>query len=322
MLAKPWKYIPTKWGHQLAPWIVPIIAKWQKRPQDWLPFSWRGLYFANRLGPAGGFDKLGSLASSGYNLGFGFVEVGTVTPLPQQPNPGVIMARDWSQKTLWNKMGFPSPGSQNVFEQLSSYHYKLPLFINIGKNRQTPNDQALEDYSSLIQSFQGLADVFVVNISSPNTLGLRALQGQAYLTQLVAELRKLTKTPIVFKLSPDLSDEELVTSIDTIAQERGDGVILTNTTTQRPPNSKWPIEGGLSGQFLNELATQKLKVASHHIKQKSYDLLLVSAGGIMTPQDVQLRLSLGADLVQVYSVLVFEGFSFIKDVSDFINKRK
>lgn len=322
MAFKPWRLIPTAWGHLLAPWIVPWIAKCQKRPLDWQPFSWKGLYFANRLGPAGGFDKQGNLVNSAYNLGFGFVEVGTITPQPQASNPGVIMARDWSQKTLWNKMGFPSPGSKKVLKNLKGYSQTLPLFINIGKNRQTSNEHALGDYRELIQSFQEIADAYVVNISSPNTLGLRALQGQEYLIQLVTELRKETATPLLFKLSPDLSDEDLFRSIDTIAQGQGDGIILTNTTTSRPEDSTWPVEGGLSGQFLTELATHKLRVASQYIKRKGYVLLVISAGGIMTPQDVQLRLSLGADLVQVYSVLVFEGFSFIKDVSDYINKRK
>lgn len=322
MTLKFWKWIPTSWGHQLAPVIIPWIAKWQKRPQDWQPFLWKGLYFANRLGPAGGFDKQGNLAQSGYQLGFGFMEVGTITPLAQDPNPGVTMARSWSQKTLWNKMGFPSPGSKKVLANLKGYKQPLPLFINIGKNRQTPNELALNDYRHLIHDFHSVADAYVVNISSPNTLGLRALQEQEHLSLLVRELRKETSKPLLFKLSPDLSDDDLCVSIDTIAQEKADGLILTNTTTSRPPHSQWPIEGGLSGQFLTELAQQKLKVATRHIKTKGYNLLVVSAGGVMTPQDVQLRLSLGADLVQVYSILVFEGFSFIKDVSDYINKRK
>ncbi|WP_374077854.1 quinone-dependent dihydroorotate dehydrogenase [Bdellovibrio bacteriovorus] len=319
---RPWLLLPPQWAHDLSPLALPLysLIHGRKTPH-WKSFTWRDLHFANPLGIAGGVDKNAENLKDWWALGCGFVEVGTVTPLPQTPNPGKIMDRDMNLQAMWNKMGFPSEGAEETFYNLAFYapNYRTPIFVNIGKNRYTPNNQAVQDYLTLVDKFRPFADAYVVNISSPNTKGLRDLQNKDNLRDLIAPIvdrvSHFEPTPVLVKLSPDMGDEALAETVLHCHELGVDGFVLTNTTLSRPPGCHFPSEGGLSGAPLKELSQRALKVAVESLGKKREGLLLVSVGGILTPEDVFERLQMGADLVQIYSALVFHGPSFFHDVA-------
>ncbi|PIS10436.1 MAG: quinone-dependent dihydroorotate dehydrogenase [Bdellovibrio sp. CG10_big_fil_rev_8_21_14_0_10_47_8] len=323
MDAPLWKFLPARLAHSLAPWGLKYFA--DKMPEDtpaWRSFTWKGLHFANRLGIAGGLDKNASHLTLWQRLGVGFIEIGTVTPYAQSANRGKILDRDWDQKNLWNKMGFPNHGSDeiyfNILNEKSSL--KVPIFVNIGKNRSRPNDEAELDYQYLADRFSKAADAFVINVSSPNTQGLRDLQSEETLGRLVSVVQqRAAGKPVLVKLSPDMTEEALHASIDTALRYGAEGFVLTNTTLSRPPNCTFPKEGGLSGQSLADLSRKNLKSAISHLGSRRKDLLLVSVGGVLCPEDVEERLALGADLVQTYSGLIFYGPRFFRDTAKRIN---
>lgn len=307
-----WRWIPAPWAHELAPYGAALWADlFPAASNERDPLQWKTLRFPNRLGLAGGADKNADLLHVWPRLGFGFVEVGTVTPLPQDPNPGVIMARDWENRLLWNKMGFPSAGSREVATRLATAGPRsVPLFVNIGKNRATPLERAADDYRAVARFLAPFADALVVNVSSPNTQGLRGLQETNMLRGLVESVVQETQgRPVLVKFSPDESESSLRASLEAASTAGAEGFILTNTTLQRPAGCPFPKEGGVSGAFLKELSLKALRAATAHF-QSTKKPLLVSVGGVLTPADVQERLDLGADLVQIYSALVFEGPGF------------
>ncbi|HEY1079235.1 MAG TPA: quinone-dependent dihydroorotate dehydrogenase [Bdellovibrio sp.] len=321
-LSKPWLLLPPKWAHDLSSLALPIysVIHGQKTPH-WKSFTWKGLYFANPLGIAGGVDKNAEHLKDWWSLGCGFVEVGTVTPRAQTANPGKIMDRDLKLQAMWNKMGFPSHGAEETFYNIASYapHYRTPIFVNIGKNRHTPNESAVQDYLSLVDQFRPFADAYVVNISSPNTKGLRDLQSKAALTDLMGPIidrvSHFEPTPVLVKLSPDMGEEILAETVLHCHSLGVNGFVLTNTTLSRPPGCHFPAEGGLSGAPLKHLSQRALEVAVQSLGKKREGLLLVSAGGVMSPEDAFQRLQMGADLVQIYSALIFHGPQFFHDAA-------
>ncbi len=312
--------------HQLAPLAIHYIAsKMPETPPVWSPLDWKGLHFSNRLGIAGGVDKNASNIMDWPRLGAGFVEIGTITPYSQKANSGKILDRDWDGKNLWNKMGFPNHGADEIYFNLlnEKKNIRVPLFINIGKNRSRPNEEAEIDYLYLTDRFLPVADAFVVNVSSPNTSGLRALQGEEFLKKLTSTVvTKAGNKPVLVKLSPDMSNEDFENSLEICAVNGISGFILTNTTLYRPPGSKFPAEGGLSGKDLAELSKKHLKKAISFLAGHRDEFLLVSVGGVLSPSDVQERLEMGADLVQTYSGLVFHGPQFFRDTAALMNGGK
>lgn len=318
---KPWLLLPPKWAHDLGPYGLKLYSLFHSQPTPiWQPFSWRHLQFKNPLGLAGGVDKNAESLNEWWNLGAGFVEVGTVTPRPQKPNPGVIMDRDLAAKALWNKMGFPSEGADEVFYNLRSYEERrTPVFVNVGKNRDTANADAADDYVHVIRKLKPFADAYVVNISSPNTQGLRNLQSKEALYELLvpvlAEARKPMAKPVLLKLSPDLSDQQLEEALFVSLDLGVDGFVLTNTTLSRPSGIAFPAEGGLSGAPLKELSAEILRKTLAILGTRRGDKLIVSAGGLLTPEDVFERLQMGADLVEIYSALILEGPGFFHHVA-------
>jgi len=327
-LHKPWLLLPPQWAHNLSPLALNIYSTiYGQNIPEWKSFDWNGLHFKNPIGIAGGVDKNATHLDSWWALGCGFIEVGTITPLPQLPNPGKIVDRSLSLKAMWNKMGFPSDGAEEVHYNLMAHfpNFQTPVFINIGKNRKTPNEIAVEDYLSLIEQFHLLADAFVVNISSPNTQGLRELQKKenldSLLTPLLEKSSKLSQRPLLVKLSPDMGDEGFAEALVHCSNIGVNGFVLTNTTLARPKNCHFPTEGGLSGAPLSELSTHVLKIAIERLGTKRKDFLIVSVGGISTPEEAFERLHLGADLVQIYSALVFHGPKFFLDVASRFNGR-
>lgn len=312
-LFRPWLWLPSQWAHDLAPFTLPLLSYFFKpKNKTYRSFDWRGLHFKNPLGIAGGVDKSGQCLASWQRLGVGFLEVGTVTPEPQGPNPGKIMDREIRTESLWNKMGFPNPGARALARRLENFaEREVPLFINIGKNRWTSNDQAFEDYGQCIEVLRDFADAFVVNVSSPNTKGLRDLLSEAELTSFLKKLREKAQVaganqPLLLKLSPDMEPDRLKMALQN-SNDFVDGWILTNTTQSRRENSPFPKDsGGVSGRPLQALSRQALAIAKE-IKDQNPEKLLISVGGVDSADEIQQRLNGGADLVQVYSALVFTG---------------
>lgn len=321
---KPWLVLPTRIGHKFSPLILKALGKLSsRRTYTWKPFSWRGLEFTNPLGIAGGFDKNAELVQEIWSLGVGFIEVGTVTPNAQKKNPGKTVARNIREQALWNQLGFPSKGAEAVKKRLAvlKQPHFTPIFVNIGKNRDTPMERACDDYVKLIQTLSDVADAFVINISSPNTPHLRSLLSpdklKDFLSVIIEENKVSsigTPTPILLKLSPDMTVDELREILDISYDAGVDGWILTNTTISRENGSTFPSTGGVSGRPLSEKSKQLLKATIEYLGPRREDKLIVSVGGVMTSQDVFERLEMGADLVQVYSTLVFEGPFFFKKV--------
>ena len=301
-----------------------------------------GLTFKNPVGLAAGYDK-DALAVRGLGaLGFGHVEIGTVTPLSQAGNPKPRVFRLPEDEALINRMGFPSRGSAYVRKRLTItprinlLEYALRraprtsdvvLGINLGKNKDTPNEQAVLDYLTLVQDFASFADYLTINVSSPNTIGLRQLQGREALEKLLTQLhaqRKLEEArldkrlPLLVKLAPDLTDAELDDALDVILHTGMDGVIATNTTLARDGlRSRLAGEtGGLSGR---PLSVRSEAMLAKVVKRVDGRVPVVSVGGIMSPEDAKRRLDMGAALVQLYTGLIYRGPGLVKKIVRALN---
>ena len=289
-------------------------------PPEWQSFTWRGLHFPNRLGVAGGVDKDAQNIHAWWALGAGLVEVGTITPQAQKGNTPPVVDRDVAHSALWNRMGFPSQGVERVKRRLAQLRrpFAAPVFANIGKNATTPLHQAHGDYITLLHELQGLVDGFVINISSPNTQGLRELlkpeRLKDFLTPILATKAE-NSAPVLLKLSPDLQDEELSHALDISHQLNIDGWILTNTSQGLREGLDFPKEGGVSGLPLAQRSKEFLRKSLQMLGARRAGKLVVSVGGVMNPEDVSERLQLGADLVQVYSALIFQGPMFFRQVA-------
>ncbi len=314
-------------AHDLAPIALAtkgIISKPKKLV--WQSKEWRDLKFENPLGVAGGVDKNAVGIKGLWSLGPGFVEIGTVTPRAQKRNPGISVLRNEEKAALWNQLGFPSQGALNVAARVRSLKNKIPspLFVNVGKNRETSLDNAAADYILAMQPFDGLADVFVANISSPNTKQLRDIHSPERLApflkaiQLAARKIKnrnqLEGVPVLLKLSPDLEPELLKQVLEVSFDQDIAGWICGNSSNTLNSAAEFPEHGGVSGKPLKNLAERSLMTITDFLKTKTHNRLVVSCGGVMTPSDVFDRLRGGAHLVQVYSALVLEGPNFFKDV--------
>jgi dihydroorotate dehydrogenase len=282
-----------------------------------------GLHFRNPVGLAAGYDKDGLAWRGLATLGFGHIEIGTVTPLPQSGNPKPRVFRLVEDRAVINRMGFPGRGAEYLAGKISRPKRRgVILGVNLGKNKDTPIENAAEDYITLMRQFTPLADYLVVNVSSPNTAGLRRLQGRGLLEGLLVAMAKERREsatdgrisiPILVKLAPDLSEEELDDALDVILRTGMDGVIATNTTLGREGlRSKHAEEtGGLSGEPLRLRSEAILRSV---VKKLDGLLPVVSVGGIMRPEHAQARLDAGAALVQVYTGLVYAGPGLVRQI--------
>jgi dihydroorotate dehydrogenase len=284
-----------------------------------------GLRFKNPVGLAAGYDKDGVGMRGLAALGFGHLEIGTVTARPQPGNPRPRVFRLVEDEAVINRMGFPGEGAAKVAGRLIS-RARRPwspiLGLNLGKNKDTPLEEAASDYVSLMRTFSGLADYLAINISSPNTAGLRRLQGRDMLEDLLGAIAKERRTtargggahtPILVKLAPDLSDDELNDALDVILGAGMDGVIATNTTLGRAGlcSHHQGETGGLSG---SPLRVRSEAVLAQVLKGLDGRIPVVSAGGIMNPEDAKRRLDMGAVLVQVYTGLVYAGPGLVQKI--------
>lgn len=289
-----------------------------------------GLKFKNPIGLAAGFDKNGQWVDELSHLGFGFVEIGTVTPKPQDGNDKPRLFRLKSDAALINRMGFNNQGLEQIIENLKKRNSDIIVGGNIGKNKVTANEDAVSDYLIAFEGLYPHVDYFVVNVSSPNTPGLRELQEKEPLMQLLkavqaANAKKANPKPILLKIAPDLSNSQLDDIVDIILSIKLDGLIATNTTISREDlkTSLKHVEqigaGGLSGRPLKERSTEVIR----YINNKSKGAFpIIGVGGIFDTQDAIEKLNAGASLLQVYSGFVYEGPAIAKNINDGLLKSK
>ena len=288
-----------------------------------------GLKFENPVGLAAGFDKDAKLFDELASFGFGFVEIGTVTPLPQDGNPKPRLFRLKEDNALINRMGFNNEGIEGAVARLRRKKSNIIIGGNIGKNKLTPNDKAVDDYEICFEKLFPYVDYFVVNVSSPNTPGLRDLQEKQPLTALLNSLQKLNnqkekRKPILLKIAPDLSNEQLDDIIAIVSDTKIDGVVATNTTIGRKglKTDKTKVEaignGGLSGKPVKAMSTEVIK----YLADKSNRAFpIIGVGGIHSAEDALEKLEAGATLVQVFTGFIYEGPALITRINKAILKR-
>ncbi len=284
-----------------------------------------GLKFPNPVGLAAGFDKNAVLYNELSNLGFGFIEIGTVTPKPQDGNPKKRLFRLKEDSAIINRMGFNNGGVDEAVLKLKKNKMVL-IGGNIGKNKITPNENAVDDYIICFEKLYDYVDYFVVNVSSPNTPNLRELQEKEPLTKLLQILQNVNSTkqkpkPILLKIAPDLTNEQLLDIIDIVNETKIAGVIATNTTISRDGlNSENKVEtGGLSGKPLTNRSTEVIRFLSEK-SNKSFPI--IGVGGIHSTQDALDKLNAGASLIQLYTGFIYEGPQLVKDINKAILKQK
>jgi dihydroorotate dehydrogenase len=289
-----------------------------------------GLEFPNPIGLAAGFDKDGRYLHVMQALGFGFIEVGTVTPRPQAGNPQPRLFRLPADEALINRMGFNNGGVDALVERLKKRPRGLIVGGNIGKNKDTPNDEALNDYRDCFEKLHPWVDYFVVNVSSPNTPGLRELQEKEPLQQLLGALETINRSqtvqrPILLKIAPDLNEAQLNDIVDIVQQTGIAGIIASNTTIARAglktPETRLDAigAGGLSGKPVQEASTRVLR---YLYERSGGKLFLIGVGGIHNAASAREKLDAGARLVQVYSGLVYEGPALVKRINqNFLHKK-
>ena len=284
------------------------------------PVSCMGLKFKNPIGLAAGFDKDAQLVEVLGKFGFGFIEVGTVTPKAQPGNPKPRMFRLKSDQALINRMGFNNQGLESIKIRLSKINREgLIIGGNIGKNKNTPNDQALTDYILGIEALHSLVDYFVVNVSSPNTPGLRALQEREPLTALLTGIMhrnaQLGSKPVLLKIAPDMGEGQLEDVVDIVRQTGLQGIIATNTTIERnglsSPQTLQSEVGGLSGRPLTEKSTEVIRILR---RLAGPEMVIIGVGGIFNADDAHQKIEAGANLVQVYTGFIYEGPKIVKKI--------
>lgn len=287
------------------------------------PVNIMGLKFKNPVGLAAGLDKNGDYIDALAALGFGFIEIGTVTPRPQPGNPKPRLFRLPEHRAIINRMGFNNQGIDHLLEQVKRSQYLGVIGINIGKNFDTPIEKAAEDYLIGLRKAYMAASYITINISSPNTKNLRQLQQGEDIKNLIAALKeeqlKLQQrhekyTPLALKIAPDLTDEEIAHIAGLLLQFEIDGVIATNTTIARDSIAGHPLAdeaGGLSGAPVKEKSTAVVKGLASELGGK---IPIIAAGGIMSAEDAQQKLAAGASLIQIYSGLIYEGPQLIANI--------
>ena len=298
-----------------------------------VPIEAFGIDFDNPVGLAAGMDKKGENIPNWENLGFGWIEIGGVTLHPQEGNPKPRMFRSTKHNALINRMGFNNPGSaamsEKLAEQMGKIWASVPVGINLGKSKITPNEEAEQDYAGTMERLWQYADLFVVNVSSPNTPNLRELQAGSELDRILtacnstnASAAKASGTepkPILVKVSPDLSDDQLMAVADAAIAQGCAGIVATNTTTSRPAKDKVMDQtGGLSGKPLQARSTEVIHLLYAHTNGA---LPIVGVGGISDVESAWEKIGAGASLLQLYSALVFEGPGVNRAINKGLNRK-
>ena len=313
--------------------LTRFILRTLYKPNRDLPITRFGINFQHPFGIAAGMDKRAEALRGWESIGVGFSEIGGVTMLEQEGNPKPRMFRNGKDRALVNRMGFNNPGSEKVALRLKKarkFNRKIPVWVNLGKSKLTPLSEAKDDYSTTLRRLWQDVDVFVINVSSPNTPGLRELQHGDYLTGIIKEcISENSKSsdmyggeskPILLKIAPDLSLNELEQILDIALSEQIDGIVATNTTLDRPNDVEkaYKESGGCSGVPLSARSTELI----HHIfKYTKGELPIVGVGGIMSSEDAWEKIINGASLLQAYAGFVFEGPGLTKEIVKGLRKR-
>ena len=339
---------PTEWVHYFSMNCLRILCSVgflrkllsaSFSPKGNLEFEVWNLEFPNRIGLGAGFDKNAKYLRELETLGFGFVEIGTVTPLPQAGNDKPRLFRLPKDKALINRMGFNNDGVKVIAERLrqwqSTVHsqqstansQRLIIGGNIGKNKVTPNDEAWKDYEICFKELHHYVDYFVVNVSSPNTPGLRELQEKESLRKILRHLQminngKAVAKPILLKIAPDLTREQLDDVIDLASEIKLDGLVATNTTIDREGLEHnlriGTLEtGGLSGKPLQKRSTEIVK---YIFEKTNGEIPIIASGGVFTGADAKEKFDAGASLVQVWTGFIYEGPGIVKDIYKHLSK--
>ncbi len=273
-----------------------------------------GVNFKNPIGLGAGFDKNATMIKSTKAMGFGYTEIGTMTPLPQEGNAKPRLFRFPQQESIQNAMGFNNLGASVVAENLQKvYPYDIPIGASIGKNKLTSQSDALKDYETLIKSFAPICDYLAINISSPNTPNLRDLQNEEFIKSVFDMGKSITDKPILLKIAPDMESETAITLCQTAIESGADGIIASNTTQDYSllPNPK--DFGGISGAVLSDKAYDLFKEIGRELHDKT---TLISVGGISDAKDTYRRIKAGASLIQILSGFIFKGPSMCKNINE------
>ncbi|MBU2865251.1 quinone-dependent dihydroorotate dehydrogenase [Reinekea forsetii] len=290
------------------------------KPRAQKPVELLGLTFPNGVGLAAGLDKNGEFIDALGSFGFGFIEVGTVTPKPQDGNPKPRLFRIPEKDAIINRMGFNNKGVDYLVERVKKSKYSGIIGVNIGKNKTTPEEEAVNDYLYCLDKVYTVADYIVVNLSSPNTPGLRNLQFGEPLVKLIQALKQRqvqldethAHTPILIKIAPDLTDEEVDQLAQTFNEQAVEGIVATNTTVARDAVENYTHgkeAGGLSGSPVREQSNHVLKRFREKLNE---DTPIIGVGGVLSAEEAEEKVQLGADLVQIYSGFIYEGPGLIK----------
>lgn len=321
---KIFKLLPPEIAHSASLISLKILHKTKllkffiKKNSKNENYKFAGMIFSNKLGTAAGLDKNGDFIDALGDLGFGFLEVGTITPLPQSGNAKPRVFRNYKEESIINSLGFNNKGVDYLVENLKRRKFKGVVGVNIGANKSSCGNQRVDDYLICLEKVHKYADYITVNISSPNTPNLRDLHNEKNFKSLISALEERSKKiginiPIFIKISPDESNDALDSIINIVKESFLSGIVATNTTINKANlvDQKFKsINGGLSGKYLKESSTKKIS----YIKGKHKDISLIGVGGVMSKNDYLQKIEAGASLVQIYTGFIIKGPKLIDDI--------
>ena len=301
-----------------TPGGLEILAKFGVYKDEILTQNIWNLSFDNPVGIAGGFDKNATMIAPLAALGFGHIDFGTFTPRPQSGNPKPRLFRLVTEESIQNAMGFNNEGADVIAHRVRKiYPFKIPIAANIGKNKATPNEDALNDYEALGRKFDGLCDFFIINVSSPNTPNLRALQENSFISELIGAMKKITNRPLVLKLAPDMSADQAIALCECAVQSGASGIIINNTSVDYSLSPNARDFGGLSGRLITEKSRKLFAQVARELFGRT---VLISCGGIDSAQEAYERIKSGASLVQIFTAFIFKGPFVAKSINEGLAK--
>ena len=297
-----------------TPGGLEILAKFGVYKDEILTQNIWNLSFDNPVGIAGGFDKNATMIAPLAALGFGHIDFGTFTPRPQSGNEKPRLFRLVSEQSIQNAMGFNNEGADVIERRVRKiYPFKIPIAANIGKNKATSNEDALSDYEALGRKFNGLCDFFIINVSSPNTPNLRALQENSFISELIGAMKKITNRPLVLKLAPDMSADQAIALCECAVQSGASGIIINNTSVDYSLSPNARDFGGLSGRLITEKSRKLFAQVARELFGRT---ILISCGGIDSAQEAYERIKSGASLVQIFTAFIFKGPFVAKSINE------
>jgi len=297
-----------------TPGGLEALAKFGVYKDEILTQNIWNLSFDNPVGIAGGFDKNATMIAPLAALGFGHIDFGTFTPRPQSGNEKPRLFRLVSEQSIQNAMGFNNEGADVIERRVRKiYPFKIPIAANIGKNKATSNEDALSDYEALGRKFNGLCDFFIINVSSPNTPNLRALQENSFINELIGAMKKITNRPLVLKLAPDMSADQAIALCECAVQSGASGIIINNTSVDYSLSPNARDFGGLSGRLITEKSRKLFAQVARELFGRT---ILISCGGIDSAQEAYERIKSGASLVQIFTAFIFKGPFVAKSINE------